>query len=161
MIIHRWRVFRSKYLSSLSLISDCQHPQFCNPLTQFLIYDDILLLLHSNFNVVMKWNANISYAGYLICDPQWGQDPQIEICWVRAERREGLPVFQLLVREGKWWWEKGKDKRASGDFCMPPIYQVEYSRWCTVFTDKSSGAIGQMDNTLSWRPWALSQLEPA
>jgi hypothetical protein len=39
----------------------------------------ILLLLHNyNFATVMNYNVNISYAGYLTCDPQRSCDPKVE-----------------------------------------------------------------------------------
>lgn len=49
----------------------------------------ILVLLHNcNFVTVMNCNVNTGYAGYQMCDPQGGCDPQVENEWSREE--EGI-----------------------------------------------------------------------
>ena len=43
-----------------------------------------LLLNTCNCDAFINHNANIWYAGYLICDPQRGHDSRVEKCWSRV-----------------------------------------------------------------------------
>lgn len=52
----------------------------------------------------MNHNINILYAGYLVCDPQRGQDPQVErfslFGNVKGSERKGIPLDQQPQLQG-------------------------------------------------------------